>query len=366
MRFLLYEGRPRAHLPIYLQRLTEALSPIGEVTIAAPDDVLTKLGESTAVAMVLRDATHSRRAERTMFEQTVAEASPDHVIHLYGDDAFRWLTNVEPGLANLSVIAFRLRSHYRRCFGSKHTLRETIRASMHAALASRFLRRSDAYALFTLDPYAAAYWRRRTTKAFWLPEPFARATTVGAPAGDGALVFYGSIAPRKGLARFVAAVECMDRPRPAVSLVGPVAPGYEGAVRRLVSQLREAGAAVTTSFRWYSEDEIYALLSSASCVVAPYTRHVGMSRVLVEAASAGVPIVADEYGLLGHWVRERHLGVAVDSSDARAFAEALAQILSWEDRSVLKQHLRSFARAFSPETFAAAVRAPFETQAGAS
>jgi glycosyltransferase involved in cell wall biosynthesis len=55
-----------------------------------------------------------------------------------------------------------------------------------------------------------------------------------------------------------------------------------------------------------------------------YRGHIGSSNVLIRAAAEGIPVVGSDWGLLGHYIRDRRLGRAVDTTDAGALAQALA------------------------------------------
>jgi glycosyltransferase involved in cell wall biosynthesis len=51
-----------------------------------------------------------------------------------------------------------------------------------------------------------------------------------------------------------------------------------------------------------------------------------MSRVLVGARAAGMPVIAHDYGLLANLVLRHGLGLVIDRNDSRAFREALVEL----------------------------------------
>jgi glycosyltransferase involved in cell wall biosynthesis len=76
-----------------------------------------------------------------------------------------------------------------------------------------------------------------------------------------------------------------------------------------------------------------------------------MSRVLVEACSVGTPVIAHDFGLLGHLVRRHRLGLAVDCTDPNALREAVL-LLTEAERSVsYTEHIARFAARFELERF---------------
>ena len=93
--------------------------------------------------------------------------------------------------------------------------------------------------------------------------------------------------------------------------------------------------------RSHTEVEGLAVLGAARCAVLPYPRHAGMSRVLVESAATGTPVVAHDWGLLGHLVRTHGLGVTVDSSDAAALRTA---VLSLSETDAQRRYAHALAR----------------------
>jgi glycosyltransferase involved in cell wall biosynthesis len=81
-----------------------------------------------------------------------------------------------------------------------------------------------------------------------------------------------------------------------------------------------------------------------------------MSRVLVEAASVGTPVVVNDYGLLGHLVREHGIGRAVDRRDAGALRAAITTFTGSPAAVAAHQPaLRAFAERYSEAAFGAAL-----------
>jgi glycosyltransferase involved in cell wall biosynthesis len=109
-------------------------------------------------------------------------------------------------------------------------------------------------------------------------------------------------------------------------LAGRVADGYGDRLLRAVERMRAAGAEVELRDWFQDEEEYRQVLASARCVALAYPRHYGMSRVLVEAASAGTPVIAGEWGLVGHLVRKYGIGMAVDPTDRRAMRRSLVEL----------------------------------------
>src|SRR3954454_19597631 len=105
--------------------------------------------------------------------------------------------------------------------------------------------------------------------------------------------------------------------------------------------MRDSVATVGLRDRWYGADEYLEVLAGARVVVAPYPRHRGMSRLILEAAAVGTPVVADRYGLMGRLVKDHGLGIAVSTARPAVFRDALDQLLARD--GVDREALRRFA-----------------------
>jgi glycosyltransferase involved in cell wall biosynthesis len=71
------------------------------------------------------------------------------------------------------------------------------------------------------------------------------------------------------------------------------------------------------------DDLIQDAIASSDLTLVAYRHHVGSSGVLIRAAAAGVPVVAQRWGLMGRYVADRRLGLAVDPGNAPALASAI-------------------------------------------
>jgi glycosyltransferase involved in cell wall biosynthesis len=162
---------------------------------------------------------------------------------------------------------------------------------------------------------------------------------------------------RKGVDRLVRAVSRLQAGTTVV-LAGNGEPGFESELERYCERMSAAGASVERIGE-LDESGAQDVLASARVAVLPYRRHVGMSRVLIEAAVAGTPVVADSFGLLGHLAEDWGLGTAVDTDDALAFAAALDRTLA--DPGVVEDLRRSVERIAGRQAFEAALARAFAT-----
>lgn len=324
---------------MYLRRTAEALADCSDVVVAAPSVTLADLQDLSVhvvdlgsprppedLSRPLRQQSAERAdAEIAHLQSAIAASRCSRAVHMYSDPVMRRLLRRPPFSVPVHTVLFFPMAHYRSLFGDDVALKRQLAARAREVMVLRWMQRSDAGTVLTLDPFAAARWNRGRRSAAWFPEP-----PVPAHAGDGThrtgCVTYGALSRLKGLGRIADALS-VDGEGLAITLAGPVQPDLEPEVDGLVQQMRSGGASVITAFERHTEQEGLARLRAARAAVLPYPRtKLGMSRVLLEAAAVGTPIVTDDFGLLGHLVRTFDLGETVDADDPAALAAALRRV----------------------------------------
>ena len=104
--------------------------------------------------------------------------------------------------------------------------------------------------------------------------------------------------------------------------------------------------------------ELEALVTRCDIVLAPYQRFVGSSGVLLWAARAGRPVLAQEFGLVGRLTRDHRLGAVADSSDPRHLAQCIEQMVVRGPQTFIDlASAASFAALRTPDRFASTVLA---------
>jgi glycosyltransferase involved in cell wall biosynthesis len=366
MRILLFDWYSGGHHAGYLARFTRVLSADHEVVVCAPPSDLAAaeaagatvdpIDETFPLADTSSRLSRARRAalreEIDLLRARVRRHDADHAVHMFADGVLRGLVGRDVG-APLTALLFRPRWDF------AHGGRERGMALVYETAVAAWRRGRGAHSLLTLDPVAARRWGRLGgAPAFHLPEPPVEEPAPTAAVRSGVAMF-GSLAPRKGIEHAARALEGYAEPVRFV-LAGSVADGYGPELDSLAATMRRAAVDVDLRARPHDEAQGLQVLAGARAVLLPYVGHVGMSRVLLEAAVAGTPVVAHEDGLLGHLVRTRGLGLAVDCRDPSAFAAAIGQLV--DDETAVDRHapaLAEFAAEHSPERFAAALCAPF-------
>lgn len=151
---------------------------------------------------------------------------------------------------------------------------------------------------------------------------FAASDTAPDPEPTG--LFFGRIAPYKGLEVLLQAAPLIRRAIPQFRLIvageGDVAP-YEPFLQREL-----ATGQCQLINRFLSDDEMSTLLARSSIVLLPYLEAT-QSGVVPLAYGAGRPVIATAVGAIPEIVEHNRTGLLVPPNDASALAQATASLL---------------------------------------
>ena len=203
------------------------------------------------------------------------------------------------------------------------------------------LRNPHLTCLFSLDPYFAEEYNSPTTRILSLPDGVDPQQPSASPSetrhkwavehGRKLALFFGSLAERKGIIQTLKAVRLLSPENQAklcLALVGTVAPADQQALMEQLDILKEtSGVQIVKALRFVSDTEMINLFSASDLILLPYQQHAGSSGILVRAAQAGKPVLGSNYGLIGRYIRDFGLGIAVESSIPADIASGLSQWL---------------------------------------
>ena len=374
MRIALFDWTVEGHHELYVWRIAEALRARFDVVAVVPEALADSLAAAGIEVLALPDARPPIDPERPVpaqyrelaaaeldrMDAVVGRLRPDHVVHLFADRLLReWVGRPSCG-APVTACVFYPAWHYRSLFGTPMTPREVTRARFYQALLAIWRRRGDAHAVFCLDEEATRLLHgSRGAPVHWLPEPPVPSSLLAPPrpARDGCVV-YGQLAERKGIGLLSDAVTAGPTPV-RVTLAGAVEAGFEKGLDAYVAAMHGAGAEVDLRAWPHSEQEGLRVLAGGECAVVAYPHHHGMSRVVLEAASVGTPVIAHDRGLIGHLVKKHRLGLALDCTDAGALRSALLTLGKPGAAQEYEERLARFAAMYDARRFEEAVSAPF-------
>ncbi|MEJ2504498.1 MAG: glycosyltransferase, partial [Gemmatimonadota bacterium] len=169
--------------------------------------------------------------------------------------------------------------------------------------------------------------------------------SLGLGPGDVVATMVSRVIRSKGVLEFAAAAEALreDNPNLRFLLVGPV---DGGSLDRLT---REELSLVTSRVRWIGmRDDIREILAASDLFVLPTQYREGVPRVLMEAASMCLPLVATRSGGCGEIVRDGENGWLVEPGRHSDLVGAVARLAG--DRS-LRQRFGAASRSIAVDEF---------------
>jgi len=178
--------------------------------------------------------------------------------------------------------------------------------------------------------------------------------SLGIPEGRTAVLQFGHMAARKGQAEVLAALAALDEPdrlRMSLLLFGARVKAETAGLDAEIDRVRGLGVHVAFAEGFVGEDVARDLFDAADLVTVLYRSHAGMSGVLLRAAAAGVPVLAQSTGLIGHLVRRHRLGRIIDTRDASAIVSAFRDVLAVGVPDHDAGAARAFARSHDPSRF---------------
>lgn len=202
----------------------------------------------------------------------------------------------------------------------------------------RLLRQPSLRALLTIDESMAAYLADRPSaaKVRFLPSPTvlrSRATRelarsrLGLGSARQILLVYGGLTQRKGIPHLLRAMSDPAFPNTVdVVLAGKLSmPTATELASPAAGQLIAQGR-IHVFDRFLDDNEESYAFSAADFVWLGYVRHYGPSGVLAQAGAMGLPVIADDHGLIGWQTRRHDMGLLVNVDDAHGVASAVGHL----------------------------------------
>jgi D-inositol-3-phosphate glycosyltransferase len=149
------------------------------------------------------------------------------------------------------------------------------------------------------------------------------------------LLFVGRIQPLKGAELAVRSLaELADRRAVLIIVGGPSGPEGEAELARLHALVDELGLRARVRFVAPQPHEELARYYQAADVCVMPSRSESFGLVALEAAACGTPVVASDVGGLRLVVDHGRTGLLVTERDARAFADAIDEVLRADDNAM--------------------------------
>jgi glycosyltransferase involved in cell wall biosynthesis len=283
----------------------------------------------------------------------------------------------------VSGILFRPSIHYHTFGDYRPSWRERTRDLRKDLLYRLMLRNPHVHTVLSLDPffprYAASHYSGGD-KVQPVPDPAfplrgspqAKASGLGfPPTGRIGLLLFGYLTERKGPLVVLDALRLLPETvatRIALLFAGRTDPAIRDAIAARCSTLQRAhpGLWIDIEDRRLERAELERLVQQCDIVLAPYQRFVGSSGVLLWAARAARPVLAQDFGLVGRLTRDHRLGAVADSSDPQALAHTIERMVTDGPQCFIDTAAaKHFAAARTPERFASVVLSSVNSTRGA-
>jgi glycosyltransferase involved in cell wall biosynthesis len=154
----------------------------------------------------------------------------------------------------------------------------------------------------------------------------------------------GRIAAMKGQADFLRAAAWISRELPGAKFVICGAPMFTE--RGYVEEVDRLAQGLPVEFAGWRED-VGVVLADLDLLVAPSTAAEATTRVILEAFSAGVPVVAYAAGGIPEVVRDGENGFLVSECEPRALARRIVEVIGMDLAEVAKRARCDWERRFT-------------------
>lgn len=148
-----------------------------------------------------------------------------------------------------------------------------------------------------------------------------------APDGTVTFLLFGQIKPYKGvdvLLRAISRLDPLSRSKCRVRVVGK--PYMDTAPLTALSRSLGVDDLVRFEFRFVPDDELTAMLDSASVLVFPY-REIEASGVLMASIARSRPVIASKLGAFGELIVHGREGFLLPPGDDAALADAMKRVI---------------------------------------
>jgi glycosyltransferase involved in cell wall biosynthesis len=413
-KFLLFELNPGGHHPGYLQHLVKYwcaqqfpghLDVLISREFAEKHPQIVALGNNQPKVKFIQitpeeqdqlfnseqlEHSFSGRIKRAFQEYQILSRytqalGTTHCFLMYLDTILLRLAISSKLSCRFSCIYFRPIFHYANFPSYTSEEREWLWRWRDRVCLPRLLKSPYLDTLFCLDPVVIEELNRMTksAKAIHLPDPVQiysypeneikqLKSSLAIEPGRKVFLLFGALSERKGLFKLLEAISLLARRgadsfaapnaiatlTPELSqqlcllLVGPITSRDRETLEAHLAKLPDSVQIIRID-RFIPDEEIQLYFHIADVILAPYQRHIGMSAILVRAATAQKPVLASNFGLMGEITRRYQLGLTVDSTIPAQIAEGLCRFLQTSPEALCNHSkMNQFAQTNRAELFA--------------
>jgi glycosyltransferase involved in cell wall biosynthesis len=237
-------------------------------------------------------------------------------------------------------------------------------AGVRAALFRRLLKQANLRELLTIDPTLIHYARHKEGREFaklhYLPDPSdnlpllskreAR-SSLGIPEDCKAILVYGSLSERKGIAHLIGALSLPECPEIVhVIVAGSQDAGVKALLESPAASMLIASNRLHLVSGYIPTSRVAQLVYASDAMWIGYIDFYTMSSVLVLASRHGLPSITTEQGIVGYLSRMHGCGLPVDPRSEKSIVEVLRRIAT--DDPSLARAAENARSAFSAHSHA--------------
>jgi glycosyltransferase involved in cell wall biosynthesis len=308
---------------------------------------------------------HGARSLLAGLEYGLKQSRPDHLYIPFGNPVAHWLGL--PNRVSRMLKQFGTEAELVLLFGRYAYAHRGWRAVLKQRWALSMLQRGPWARIHHIVPHAvqvmSAFSPALAAKVRGLPDPVERAPAaldkvaarqlLGVPVDGQYVVLSGLIERRKGVRELL---EAFERALPLLTdntrllLAGQATEEVRGWLQGRFAPLVARGRVLGID-RHLSNLELWASCFAADLVCTPYPNHQYSASIVIRAAAAGVPVLANAMGWMEHVVKTYQLGSTCNTRDPDQFPLALLEALEHAQRHQTTPASRRFVEYNSAENF---------------
>jgi glycosyltransferase involved in cell wall biosynthesis len=366
-RVLILELGADGHHPFYVRLLLESgLADCAEIILAAQQrmfthpaiagcpvkfrpypldlDLTDEALWSMSPAAVTRRSWTFGRIYRRAFTELSRTAPIDFVIVPYLDDCLLGLAAPRKPFGDTAWLAITMRTMFHYDAMGVRAPKQRFTA-FRRWLTYRMLRQRCTVALLTIDPTLAEFASKQRDSLFqkirYVPDPAPQHSDVLSKqeareklgiARDARLVLvYGEISARKGIFSLVEAAAAPECSREVHVLFAGRIRNPEELTKSAAWQSLAAQRRVHALNGFVDDEQERLLMAAADCMWVGYIDFYGVSSVMALAGRHAMPVLASNYGLVGHLAKTHHLGLLIEPQNQLSIVTALNQLVNEPD-----------------------------------
>jgi glycosyltransferase involved in cell wall biosynthesis len=255
-----------------------------------------------------------------------------------------------------------------------HSLKEMVNSWRKNLTLKYFVKNNALDSLFNLDSFATNYIQQnwQTNKVKFLPDPVQVYPStkpveelkkeLNIKPNRKVFLIFGFLDSRKGISEVMEAIAKINKEKSEKGTLLIVGPWEESERKKFESNinkiLQNSDFQIIIKDEFIQDEDIQSYFEVSDYILALYTKHIGMSAIMVRAAAAQKPFLTHNFGLMGKIVIENQLGMIVENDLAKKMEMLLA-----ENKEVgNKEKMKEFAELNSAENYAKVILDQLQAQ----